>query len=450
MLKQVGPTRAPEASLKHGVIARNHELRRLLGVAAMVAAAVAGTSGEAWADPGCAIVTRANVASCAIAASPDLDAEREGKLAAEGRRVAAQPWFPASPTLSLSAGRRDNGQMTATNAYATLSQEIEIAGQRASRRRAAEHDVEARAAGVAAATRRVAAAALTTYFQAVASRDAAVIARRLEGAGADMAKVTRARADAGVASLLDAEVADAAALRLAEDRVQADKQERVALAALASLLGRDPVRDAVVLEGSLDPLAAAAHVAEGASAKMATARPEIRALEKEGRAHAARAEAFRRARFPTLTLQLFAQNDGFDERVLGGGVAFPLPLPQPLGRTYAGEAAESEALARAATSRASAASRRLANDLAVALASYDAARAGAALYGDDRAARAERLLAEIAKEIEAGRLAVRDAVLAQRELVDVLRGRVEARRALALASVDVLLASGAPLEGAGR
>jgi cobalt-zinc-cadmium efflux system outer membrane protein len=56
----------------------------------------------------------------------------------------------------------------------------------------------------------------------------------------------------------------------------------------------------------------------------------------------------------------------------------------------------------------------------------------------------------MAAEVEAGRLAVRDAVVAQQQLMDVLRARVEARRALSVASVELALAAGVPLEGAPR
>lgn len=420
----------------------------------LVVAVVFGTGRVARAEPGpsCTTVARTNVAACVLGASANVAAERAGKTAAEGRRTAAEPWFPSNPVLSFSAARRTGMNASATNVYGILSQEIEIAGQRASRRRAADAEIDARGADVVAQTRRVEAAAYTAWFRAVAARDATRIAERLEAQGADVARVTRARADAGVGSELDAEVAAAAALRFARDKVEASRQERVAAAALATLLGRDPGRE-LALEvdaRALEPLAGSDAAVARVSGSTALERPEVRALKLEERAHASRAEAFRRARFPTLTLQIFAQNDGFDEKVLGGGLALPLPLPQPLGRTYAGEAAEADALAQQTSFRASATARELSTELANAITAWQAAKSESALYTDDRVARAEKILADVAKEIEAGRLGVRDAVLAQRELTEVLRARIETRRALALASVDVLYASGAVLEGASR
>lgn len=408
----------------------------------------------------CEVVSRSNVAACAVTASASVLAEREGIAAATGRRTAAAPWFPGSPTLAVSGARRaanGEGQAAAFNYSATLAQEIEVAGQRASRRRAADADVAARTNDALATTRKVAARAYAAYFDALAARDALVVARRLEATGAQVAKVTRARADAGVTSAVDADVTDAASLRLVRDRLEAERLERVAVAGLAALLGREPGRGGVVANGELDALAgsdAIAASAAGQGAQGATQaprdRPEVKALRDEQRSYEARAEAYRRARFPTLTLQVFAQNDGYDERVLGAGLVLPIPLPQPLGRTYAGEAAESEAIARQSAARAEQVARVLGADLAVAVATYETARAQLALYTPERIARTERVIADMAAEIEAGRLAVRDAVVAQQQLMDLLRSRVEARRSLALASVELALAAGVPLEGAPR
>lgn len=420
------------------------ERRGILAVLVTVMAVLGAREARAE-DAPCRVVTRANVGACAVASSAAVHAEREGIAAAHGRRVAAEPWFPSSPTLSLGASQRhDATGRDALNYHAALSQEIEIAGQRSSRRRAAEAEISARTNDTTAVARRVAASAYVAYFDAVAARESIAVARRLETASADVAKVTRARADAGVASNLDAEVAEAAALRLVQARLAAERGERVALAQLATILGRDAARDPIVVDGALDPIANVDAIA----ATQKQERPEVRALRDEQRAFVSRAEAFRRSRFPTLTLQIFAQNDGFDERVLGGAIGIPLPLPQPLGRTYEGEAAEAEALARQAALRAEQTRREHDGALAAAIAAFQAARAEVALFEGDRIPRTEKLLADVAKEIESGRLAVRDAIVAQRELVEVLRGRVEARRALSLASVDLAYAAGLPLEQA--
>lgn len=431
-------------------------------LAAALAAVVVVISPDARADArrkesGCAVVSRSNVAACAVTASATVLAEREGVAAAKGRRVAAAPWFPSNPTLALTGARRAGGTEDHPGTFnysASLAQEIEIAGRRASRRRAADADVSARTSDTLATTRRVAARAYVAYFDVLAARDAVAVARRLEATGAQVARVTRARAEAGVTSTVDSEVTDAASLRLIRDRIEAERVERIALASLAAMLGRDPTRGAVSATGDLGPLAGSEALAASAGVhgvvQAPRDRPEVKALEADQRAFEARAEAYRRSRFPTLTLQLFAQNDGFNERVFGAGLALPIPLPQPVGHTYAGQAAESAAFARQSGARAEQLTRVLSTELAMALASYESARAQLALYSPERVSRTERVIADMATEIEAGRLAVRDVVVAQRQLMDLLRAHVEVRRSVAIASVELALAAGVPLEGRSR
>lgn len=401
----------------------------------------------------CQSITHANVVTCTLRANPAIAAEREAIAGAAGRRTATNPWFPTQPVLALSAARRvggAEGRGDATNFYATLSQEIAVSGERSSRRRAADEDVAARTHDSIATSRRIAADAYATYYEALAARDAITVARLLESTALSIARVTKARADSGVGSPLDADVADAASLRIVQSRIASERALGGASARLATLIGADPIRQTPAIAGDLEPLAGSDALADSATIQRASGRPEVKSLISDERAAVLRAEAFRRARIPTLTLQVFAQNDGFNERVLGGGVAFPLPLPEPLGRRFAGEIAESEARGRESAARAQATTRELSNDLAQAVVDYRSRRAELALYSRGRVARAEQLLSEIGREIESGRLPVRDALVAQQQLIEVLRGYVDARRALCLSSVDLALAAGVALEGGGR
>lgn len=355
--------------------------------------------------------------------------------------------------LAVSLGRRVGGREgagDAVNWYATLSQEIRISGERSSRRRAAEEDIAARTHEVVATSRRIAAEAYVTYYQAIAARDAVAVANLLESTALAITRVTKARADAGVGSPLDAEVADAASLRIVQSRLTAERTAASSNARLAMLLGLDPLRAAPTATGDLEPLANSDALASGAASRTAAERPEVKALLADERAAVLRAEAFRRARIPTLTVQVFAQNDGFNERVLGGGLVIPIPLPEPVGRRFAGEIAEQEAFGRESGARAEATTRELSNDLAAAVIEYRSRRAELALYSRERVTKAEQLLGDIGKEIETGRLPVRDALVAQQQLIEVLRGYVDARRALCLASVELALAAGVPLEGGSR
>ena len=175
-------------------------------------------------------------------------------------------------------------------------------------------------------------------------------------------------------------------------------------------------------------------------------RPDVLALQAAGRAHEARAALYRRSRIPNPTIGVFVQNDGFNERVIGAESSLPIPLPQPVGRTYAGEIAEAEALSRRAKTEVEQARRDIRFDLANARATFAAVRAQSDLYTAERLGRAEQNLRAITSEIEAGRLAIRDAIVAQQALVEMLRMGLETRKNLAISSVDLAVAAGYPHE----
>jgi cobalt-zinc-cadmium efflux system outer membrane protein len=117
-----------------------------------------------------------------------------------------------------------------------------------------------------------------------------------------------------------------------------------------------------------------------------------------------------------------------------------------VGRLYAGDIAEAEALARRAAVETEQQRRRLREQLAVARQAYRSLGDEVARYTPARLAQASRSLESIADQIAAGRLAVRDALLAQQSLLELLLAAVEARHALCLASVELARAAGVALE----
>jgi outer membrane protein, heavy metal efflux system len=390
-------------------------------------------------------IRRDNLVICALSQSLSAKAEREGVRAAEARRVAAKPVLPENPVLAVSVARRVGaGSGSTINWYAELSQQIEVGGQRGARRRTAEAEAEAQTERLRATKREAALEAYGRYFDALAARDELGVAKLLEENSARVVDAAKGAAAAGAASDVDADVADALRIHCSEQRISAELAVARTRAALLSLLGLDPAGDTRV-EGALLPIAGvrtAVHTRGVAPA----ARPEVRALEAESRAHHARADYFRRARIPNPTLSVFAQRDGFDEKVFGVGVALPIPLPQPVGRTYAGESAESDALGRRSATKARRRRRELRLELTQALRGYDASLRATALYTPERVARAERGLAAISEQLAAGRLGIRDVVVEQQALVDLLRASIEAKKKLCLASLELARAAGLALE----
>lgn len=383
------------------------------------------------------------MARCALAASLERQATDAAVRAANGRVQATDPWLPSNPALDLTGSRRQGRTGTTLNWSASLGVELEIAGQRGARRSAALAERDAQKSATGAVERATAAEALRLYFEVLAARDEQRVLAQMEAAATRVWQAAQAAAERGAAAGIEADVADAARISTQQHRLEATRDERAATASLASLLGLSPTAR-LDISGSLEPLERAAAVPRELTPPDS---PEATALAAEKRAATARASSFRRARVPNPTVSVFAQRDGFDENVLGLGLAFRLPLPQPLGRSGAGEIAENEALAERAGLLAERERRYSRATLARALLAYDATLEVARAFSPERVTHAEQTLVNLAAEVSAGRMPIRDAIVFQGPLLELQLGAIASKKALCLASLEVVRAAGLPLAG---
>jgi cobalt-zinc-cadmium efflux system outer membrane protein len=410
-------------------------------LAAGAAAALMFQVEPAQANP-CSPIVRSNLVRCAVRASLERRAGAAAVQAGERRIEATDPWFPSSPELELTGARRRAPGQSAFNWSVRLGFELDVSGQRGARRRAAEAERDAQQNALASVERSTATEAFHAYFALLAARDRSATVARWNAVLLRVSVSARAAAERGALAGVEADAIEAAALAVEQRQIEARRDQRLAELELARLLGLPPA-DAVVVEGELAPLAAAATIA---AERSPADPPEALALDAERRAQVARASAFRRARVPNPRLSVFAERDGFDENLYGVGVALPLPLPEPLGRMYSGEIGESEALATRASLLAEQVRRDARSDVARAVAAYRAALESARVYAVERSVRAEAGLMNLAAEVEAGRIPVREALLYEEPLLEILLGATEARLALCLASVAVVRAAGLPIE----
>jgi outer membrane protein, heavy metal efflux system len=410
--------------------------------------APAGASLDAPTASACLTISRQNVVACALARSADVAAERAGLQAVEGRGAAASVWLPSNPYLSLNGGRASELPWQGRNLVwgVTLSQELEIAGQRGRRLDVTSAERSAQERRLEAKARMVAADALVAYFDAVAAIEESRLADRLADLADALQTLARGRAEAGVGSAVEATVGQAQALRLRQARLAAERRVATSAATLATTLGYDPTRAQVRAEGGLEPLSGV----DGPVAQLADAalgrRADLRVAEAEREAQKRRADLLRAARVPNPTLSFFWRNDWIGERTLGLGLGIPIPLPAPVGRTNAGEIAEAQAIGRRAGVELERLRREVRLEVVKAAETFGSWRRSLELVGADEVQRADEALRAIGDELRARRLAARDALLLQQPLVELLLTHLETRRQLCFASVELARAAGLPLE----
>lgn len=398
------------------------------------------------------------VVACALAQSPALRLEQQETQVLLGQRLRARSLLPTHPLVQVSfAGRRPPSVPGATdpattlNWYVTLSQEIEIAGQRGARVRAAELSISAQGRRVFITAQEVVAQALTTYYELLAAQEAVELGREVARIASLLSTLGTARAQAALTSAVDSHAAQAEAARLSALRFEAERREGELRTDLATLLGTPRLRN---ISGSLDVLPDAGSselpiTSEGSLEPVIEQalrlRADVAVARFEQEARSARVQVLRRERVPNLTLSFLAQRDGFDEQVIGGGLALPLPLPAPLGPSRAGEIAAAQAQVTQAEITIERVQRQVRAEVQRAVQREQSYAAQLRMFPAALATQARADLAALSQAIAGRAMATRDALLLERTLVEFLITRVEIRRGLALSRIERLRATGQPM-----
>src|SRR6187402_1664582 len=142
---------------------------RVRALCAALMASLCLVSGRA---PACSTITRENVVPCALMQSPNVRAERENLTALAGRRATASFVLPSNPVLAANGGLPIGYPVNSDSLTwgVSLSQELEIAGQRGRRLEVVAAELSASENRLLAAQRELARSVLRAYFDVLSAR----------------------------------------------------------------------------------------------------------------------------------------------------------------------------------------------------------------------------------------------------------------------------------------
>ncbi|MES1255022.1 MAG: TolC family protein [Acidobacteriota bacterium] len=385
------------------------------------------------------------VVLCALAASPEVREAREHLAAITGRRQTAGLWLPGNPTVgaTVSSRRRPPPEaVTVTNWNFILSQEFEIGGQRGLRVDVVDAEATAQARRVGVAEQDVAAGALTTFYEAMAAQESFQFAAELAQSAQALARFAEGRAKEALLAGVEADVARAEATRIGLAGLEAQRRLTDSRATLAALLDVNVGGLTLPRQVEMGPTLAPSASLEQQALRL---RGEVVAAEMERKVLERRLAVVRRERVPNITLSAFAERGEIADRILGVGLSVPLPLPAPIGRTQAGEIAETLAQIRAAESSTERVRRRVRVEVARAIAALAARDGALALFADDLLARARTDLRSLREAIALRQLPLREGLQWQRSLVELLQADIQMRLDRALALIDLRRVVGLPM-----
>jgi cobalt-zinc-cadmium efflux system outer membrane protein len=263
-------------------------------------------------------------------ANPAIRTAEAAIHAAEGQLSESQALLFNNPALSLEGSRTRVPDAASPgdrfNEWrAGVSQAFELAGQQGRRREAAEAEIAAIRANIAETRAVLRAEVEQRFVQVLALQLRASVERQTVALVENAAEAMGKRLKAGEVSLLDANLARVEAERARNQLIQLDGQLLQARAELASALQLPP-GEAPEAVGELGrkPTYTLEELVQAASR-----RQQLETLARRENAARSRLELERAARYPDVTLGLFAGREGppdLREQIVGLNVSVPLPF----------------------------------------------------------------------------------------------------------------------------
>lgn len=260
--------------------------------------------------------------------NPDLLAARQELEVARGRLVKARYPSPFNPELGGEVTHRSRGEVgehgDSLDFAVTLSQEIEIAGQRGQRIDEAERNLALITLRVQDRERLIVAQVKESFYRALALRRRFALFRQVEDLNRRLRDIATARFQAGEVSKLEVNLAEIQLGQSRKDVLTAERDYHNSLRALERLLGQEP-RGAAELTGEL--MAKPQSFDEQTLTRLALDnRPDLQAAGAEIGRIDAETGLTRRLIVPNPTVSFVYREEERRDRLAGVEVRFLLPV----------------------------------------------------------------------------------------------------------------------------
>lgn len=405
---------------------------------AVVVAALFGAPSNVSANEPLKLDLRAAI-TLARKANPGVDAARRRADEARGGLSGARVLLLENPELEFGAGPRFRPSPATGDSLdvdASLSQRLEVAGQRSHRVARARAEVSAAEKDADAVLRALDVAVASAVIQAVAGNHRLAIAEENLKLSQELGEIATRRFEMGAATPLDV---NGARIRVAEanrtvQRVRAEHD--AALGRLVPLVGAT-AGTTLEIEGDLphpgEPVRFDLDLALRNRPEVLAARTRVEAAEAAARLASAQA-------VPDIRIGArYVLEEG--SSVVLGTIAIPLPLFQ----RNQGERERSRAAVARAQAEERATRAEVIADVRQAALELERARRTLALYDESVLRSQAENVVLLRRMFEAGKVSPAEVILLQREVLDGRLGYVDARAELATSDARLRTALGLPI-----
>ncbi len=372
----------------------------------------------------------------AFARSPALRLAQAEVDAARSRLLAART-LPYNPELEVEAGDRRGFQSSSTDFGLSLSQEFEIGGQRNKRSKAAESELEHSQARFLREHRVIAASVEIVFGESVAASELVELAATEASLAGELLGITQRRFNAGAATQIDLNLAQATTARAERRAEMAGASARVFASLLAEVIGLDPAAP----PSPVGPLTLSADHLPPLEQLVSSAmerRADLEALQKTLEAAEARLTLARANRLPNVSVGGFYQEEEGTDRIIGASFRIALPF----FNRRRGQIAEAEALVSRSIAETGIGDLAVRREIYSAHARYRAARASADKLEERVVGNLADSLGLLQRSFTSGKIGLSDLLVFRRELIEARREAIEAKTAAWVARIALDLALG--------
>lgn len=368
--------------------------------------------------------------------------KRQGYAAAE--RAGAAPLFRNNPTLEAGIGPRFDGASDRDfDFYATLSQPVEIAGERGLRLDAADHYARRLGAETAAARWQLRRNVTVTYYAAAVARARVRLAERSETFAGELQHIAQRRLAAGDATKIDLRLAETELARVRQAKLAAAQEYVAAQLQLAAIAGYSPqtppsVSAELALPNTAPSLTRAFTLA-------GEHHPTLRASQALVEEATTRVTLAEREAWPTPSIGVQVAREGSAGSPANYVVLGTLGVPLPLWQVAQGERARRQVDREVAQAEQAVAQVALRTQIAQAHAELSAATDRLALFTSGVAPQLAESLDLLRRGFQAGELPLLNVSVARERFLAAENEALDAYADYYRARADLEYAVGTPL-----
>ena len=390
------------------------------------------------------------VSSCAINQHPSYQIELVRLNEMLGRKKIAEYYFPNNPNIStyLSNRNQQGSQLGffpetnhATNFQIMVSQEIFVAGKREKSIQIADEEFQTQVLRLNTISRNIYFLSMASLFRYLNLQNEVYVTSDLYNLSKNLTKLSKARVREGITPGIDESLSESEELRMAKIWKQSVRRMEQAKGELQLLLNV-ATDEEWQWKPKFQLVISVPQDKENLISIAIQNRPELKVVEKEIKIAVLRSQEVRLQKIPNPSLGAFVQNDGFNERVIGGQISFPLTL----WRNYEGETMISKAKEDQSIEFRALTERSVKQDVINAISNYLNSKEEFEMYDEVMLNRSLSDLNHITEALQSGKIKVLDAINNQRILVQTRINYLQTKTEYELAQIELIRALGLPNE----